>query len=247
MTAKFGKWIGGGIGWALGGPLGALLGYLMGAAFDNLTATYAGEQEQPSGNTSHTQRGDFMVSLAVLSAAVIKADRKVMQSEKDFVRQFYINSFGYEVGTDGFNMLNDILRQEIPVNDVARQVGQMLNHASKMQMLHYLFGIANADNEVHTLEISAIENIAQLMGVSQTDFDSIKSMFIKQTDSAYKVLGIEPNATDDEVKRAYRKMAMENHPDKVAYLGEDVQRAAKIKFQKINDAYEAIKRERGMN
>ncbi len=244
MNAKFGKWIGGGIGWALGGPLGGLLGYLMGAAFDNLTTTYTSENA-PTNNVKQTQRGDFMVSLAVLSAAIIKADRKVRQSELDYVKQFYINSFGYEIGIDGFNMLNDILHQQIQVNDVARQVGQMLDHATKMQMLHYLFGIANADNEVHPLEIAAIEHVSQLMGISSVDFESVKSMFVRNTDSAYKVLGIEPTATNDEIKRAYRKMAVENHPDKVAYLGEDVQRAAKAKFQKINEAYETIKKERG--
>ena len=72
-------------------------------------------------------------------------------------------------------------------------------------------------------------------------------MFYKDTDSAYDVLEISPNATDDEVKSAYRRMAMKNHPDKVATLGPDVQKAAEEKFRKIQEAYETIKRQRGMN
>ena len=61
------------------------------------------------------------------------------------------------------------------------------------------------------------------------------------------VLGISPSATDDEVRTAYRKMAMKNHPDKVATLGPDVQKAAAEKFRQVQEAYESIKKERGMN
>ncbi len=252
---KFGKWIGGGIGWALGGPLGGILGYLLGSAFDNASAsqdsranfgqpggTYGRPQEQQS-----TSRGDFMVSLTVLTAAVMKADGKVTKSELDYVKQAFVHMFGVSAATDGIRMLRDVLKQEIPIYDVSHQIGQMLNNASKLQLLHYLFGITQADGEIHSNEVSLIEVIAKNLGISQSDFNSIKSMFVKDATSAYKILGLTPSATNEEVKKAYHKMAAENHPDKVAYLGEDVQRAAKEKFQKINEAYENIKKERGMN
>ena len=255
---KFGKWIGGGIGWALGGPLGGILGYFIGAAFD--TKEQVGGQagystgfggQQPGGaaySRQQTSRGDFMVSLVVLTAAVMKADGKVTQAELNYVKQFFVRQFGVEAATDGIRMLRDVLKQQIPVYEVSRQIGQMLNYSSRLQLIDYLFGISNADGSVQANEASVIEVIARNMGISDTDFNSIKSMFVKQDpDSAYKILGISPSATDDEVKKAYRKMAVENHPDKVAYLGEDVQRAAKEKFQKINEAYEAIKKQRGFS
>ena len=188
------------------------------------------------------------MSLVVLTAAVMKADGKVTQAELNYVKQFFVRQFGVEAATDGIRMLRDVLKQQIPVYEVSRQIGQMLNYSSRLQLIDYLFGISNADGSVQANESSVIEVIARNMGISDTDFNSIKSMFVKQdADSAYKILGISPSATDDEVKKAYRKMAVENHPDKVAYLGEDVQRAAKEKFQKINEAYEAIKKQRGFS
>ena len=253
---RFGKWIGGGIGWALGGPLGGLLGYFIGSAFDSNSQTgghsQTGFDGQPGAGTGYarqqTSRGDFMVSLVVLTAAVMKADGKVTQAELNYVKQFFVRQFGVETATDGIRMLRDVLKQQIPVYEVSRQIGQMLNYSSKLQLIDYLFGISTADGQIHTNELNVIEVIARKMGISDTDFNSIKSMFVKaDADSAYKILGISPSATDDEVKKAYRKMAVENHPDKVAYLGEDVQRAAKEKFQKINEAYEAIKKQRGFS
>ena len=84
------------------------------------------------------------------------------------------------------------------------------------------------------------------MGLSRYDFESIKAMFVKQIDDAYIILGLTSSATDEEVKKAYREMAKKNHPDKVAYLGDDVRKAAEKKFQEINDAYDRIKKQRGM-
>ena len=85
-----------------------------------------------------------------------------------------------------------------------------------------------------------------MMGIPQADFESVKNMFYRNVDSDYKILGIEESATDEEVKRAYRKMAVKFHPDKVAQMGEEFQKGAKEKFQKIQEAYEAIKKRRGM-
>lgn len=240
----------------MGGPLGGLLGYFIGSAFDSNSQpgghSQTGFGGQPGAGTGYarqqTSRGDFMVSLVVLTAAVMKADGKVTQAELNYVKQFFVRQFGVETATDGIRMLRDVLKQQIPVYEVSRQIGQMLNYSSKLQLVDYLFGISNADGQIHTNELNVIEVIARNMGISDTDFNSIKSMFVKaDADSAYKILGISPSATDDEVKKAYRKMAVENHPDKVAYLGEDVQRAAKEKFQKINEAYEAIKKQRGFS
>ena len=113
-------------------------------------------------------------------------------------------------------------------------------------MLHYLIQIANADGEFAKSEKSVIEAIGSVIGLSERDVSSLVAMFYKETNSAYKVLEISPEATDEEVRKAYRKMAMKYHPDKVATLGPEVQQAATEKFRQIQEAYDAIKAERGM-
>ena len=85
------------------------------------------------------------------------------------------------------------------------------------------------------------------MRISASDFDSIKGMFFKDTASAYKVLEVEPDASIEEIKKAYRAMAVKHHPDKVQHLGEDFQNAAQEKIKSINAAYDKIKKQKGFN
>ena len=143
-------------------------------------------------------------------------------------------------------MLRNLLKQNIPIADVCQQIRRNMDHPSRLQMLHFLFGIAAADGIIHESEHNLIAFIAQHLGISEKDYQSIESMFVANTDAAYKILEAEPSATDDELKKAYRKMALKYHPDKVTYLGEDVQKAAHEKFQKVNEAWETIKKQRGI-
>lgn len=235
---NYGKWIGGGLGWAFGGPLGAIIGFAIGSAFGNNT-----DSENYIGGT--TQQRDFNVSLLVLSAAVMKADGSVKKSELDYVKRFFLTNFGQERAEKYILMLREILKQDIQVYDVSRQVGRFMDYSSKLQLLHYLFGIASADGMTHENEVDVISDIAKYMGIASSDFQSIKAMFIQETDSAYKILGIDANATDDDVKKAYREMAKKYHPDKVAYLGDDVRKSAEEKLQEVNEAYDKIRKQRG--
>lgn len=143
--------------------------------------------------------------------------------------------------------LRDLLKQEIPLRDVCYQIKNRLDHSSRLQLLHFLYGVSKADGKVHPREVEIIEKIAGYMGISDKDTESIKAMFYEDTEAAYRVLEIEASVNDDEVKKAYRKMANKYHPDKVAYLGEDIRKAAGEKFRKVKDAYETIKKDRGMN
>jgi DnaJ like chaperone protein len=238
---KFAKWIGGGLGWVLGGgPIGAIIGFGIGSLIDNV------EYSQVKGS-SVTTTGGFAMTLLVLIAAVMKADGRVLKSELNFVKKYFIQSFGEESAAEALQMLRDILNQNIPIQSVGVQIKQNMDYSSRLQLLHLLFGVAQADGKVDISELNAIASISRYMGVSAKDFESIKSMFVAAVDSSYKILEIEKTATDDEVKKAYRKMAVKFHPDKVSHLGEDFQKKAKEKFQKVNEAYEQIKKERGMN
>ena len=230
----YAKWVGGGLGWVFGGPIGAILGLALGTMFDGMnTGKYAYQG---------TPRGDFAMSLLVLSAAVMKADQKIVRAELDYVRNFFINQFGVDEGNRLIVMLREILKQDINVQEVSVQVGQYTAYPVKLQLLHYLFGIAASDNQFHPDEVEMISVISGYMGVSTSDYNSIKAMFVKSAGWAYDVLEIPVDATIDEVKKAYREMAKKHHPDKVANLGEDVKKAATEKFQKISAAYEEIKK-----
>jgi DnaJ like chaperone protein len=236
---KYGKWIGGALGWAFGGPIGGLLGFALGSMMDGVSVSTTSIQP--------TQRGDFVASLLVLTAAVMKADKKIMKSELDYVRQFFLKQFGETQTDQQMLILREILKQEIPLRDVCMQIKQNMDYAARLQLIHFLFGVASADNQVNADEVAVIEEIARYLNIQINDVTSIKAMFYKDIESAYKILEISPTATDEELKKAYRKMALKYHPDKVHQLGDDIQNAAKEKFQKLNAAYEQIKKERGIS
>lgn len=242
---KFGKWLGGGLGWAFGGPLGGVLGFALGSMFDS--ADISVQASAGSDISSPNHAGNFAVSLLVLSAAVMKSDGKTMKSELEYVRKFLHNQFGEEHSKQQIALLKEILTQEIPLRDVCLQIKQYMPHSERLQLVHYLFGISKADGHVHELELQTIHSIATYLGVSFADFNSLKAMYFKDTDSDYKILEIEKSATEDEIKKAYRRMAVKYHPDKVASLGEEVQKAANEKFQKVQQAYENIKKHKGFS
>lgn len=186
------------------------------------------------------------MSLLVLTAAVMKADGKIVRSELDYVKKFMVQNFGEASAQEAIKLLRDLLKQNIPVAEVSRQIKQNMNYSARLQLVHYLFGIALSDGKAHEQERQLIGYIAREMGIGNSDFESIQAMFIRDVNADYKILEIDPSATDEELKKAYRRMAMKYHPDKVSHLGDDFQKAAKEKFQMVNKAYENIKKERGI-
>lgn len=249
---KFGKWLGGGLGWAVGGPLGGVLGFALGSMLDAASITVQADASSGGstyGSAANTapHAGDFAASLLVLSAAVMKSDGKVLKSELDYVKSFLVHQFGERQAQQQVQMLREILKQEIPLRDVCYQIRHYMPHAERLQLLHYLFGISKADGHVDASELRTIAGISEYLGIRQADFDSLKAMYFRDASSDYKILEIEPSATDEEVKKAYRKMAVKFHPDKVAALGEEVQRAAHEKFRAVQEAYEHIKKQRGFS
>jgi DnaJ like chaperone protein len=250
--AKFGKWIGAGLGAFAAGPIGAIIGFVVGSAIDNkdqqhrIGGGFDGKQPYGRPGPHRPTTGGYVTSLLVLVAATMKADGKTMKSELNYVKDFFVRNFGAESAVEAMKLLQDLLKQNIPVTDVCQQIRRNMDYSSRLQLMHFLFGIAQADGHIHDDELKLIAHIGVNMGISPKDYDSIKSMFIKNTDASYKILEIEPSASDVEVKKAYRKMAMKYHPDKVSYLGEDFQKVANEKFKKVQEAYSDIKKQRNI-
>ena len=235
----------GGLGWAFGGPIGGIIGFVLGGIFSgDSPRKLRVDVNEHLGNTE--EKRDFNVSLLILSAAVMKADGAVKKSELDYVKRFFLQNFGQERAENYIKMLREILNQDYNLFEVSQQVGQNMEYSSRLQLLHYLFGIAQADGRIADEELSVINVISDYMGIYSSDFTSVKAMFVRENDNAYAILGIDPSATDEEVKRAYREMAKKNHPDLVGNLGDEVRQAAEKKFQEINAAYETIKKQRGL-
>ena len=243
--SSYGKWLGGGLGWAFGGPIGGLVGFMFGSMFDG-SSSQSGYQSKPYQGNSNTLSGDFSMSLLVLSAAVMKADGVVKKSELEYVKSFFTNNFGNEKSKQLMLVLRELLKKDINIQEVSMQIGQYMDYSSRLQLLHYLFGIANSDAHVDDSEERMIQSISGFLRITGADYQSVKAMFVKDTESAYKILEIDSNATDEELKKAYKKMAVKYHPDKVSHLGADVQNAAEDKFQLLNSAYNDIKKRRGI-
>ena len=241
---NFGKWLGGGLGFVLGGPIGALIGLGLGSMFDNTTVSTSSSR-LGSGSTTE---GDFKVSLLVLMACVMKADGRIDKAELAVVKRFLVANFGEQGALDALQVLKNLLEQDINESEVASQIGHNLNYSSKLELLHLLFDIAYADGEVVDSELITIQRIATHFRIDRLDFESLKAPYMKSQDVnwAYKALEIEPSATEEEIKKAYRRMAMKYHPDKVNDLGEEIKKSATEKFRSLNEAYENIKKQRGI-
>ena len=196
--------------------------------------------------TADEQRNSFFVSLLVLSSAVIKADGRTHPAELRTVREFIRTNFGEQAAAQAEQILQRLDREQVNIYSVGSQIAANMNYSQRLQLFQYLVSIATSDGDFSASEKSVLEAIASAIRLTSTDAASIIAMYYKEADSAYTVLEISPSATDDEVRSAYRRMAMKYHPDRVATLGPEVQKAAEEKFKKIQEAYATIKKQRGI-
>lgn len=249
---KFAKWLGAGAGFTMGGPIGAIIGFAVGSFIDGVSVEdfTKEQQEYQRQNQQHRGRatsGDFEITLLILASVVIKADGKIDKRELDYVRLHFVNMYGKERANHAFKLFNGIIKKKISTRQVCMQIRQHMSHSSRLQLIHFLFGIAKADGQVTLPEEEEIRKISGYLFINEYDYSSIKAMFFDESDSAYKILEITKNATDSEIKKAYRKMAKKYHPDKLEGLGEEHKVGGKEKFQNIQAAYEKIKKQRNIN
>lgn len=231
---------------------GAIVGFVVGSIIDNFIS---GKIKITSGENvfdyyrEHAAQPheDFATMLMALSAEVMKADGQSVKAELEYIKDFFGRQFGPQFSRSHLQVLKHFLdAQQIPIDQICRDITVRTTVEVRIQLLHYLFGIAKADGHVAEAELKVLHRIAGLLEIPAKDFESVKSMFYRDMNSDYHILGIERTATEEEIKKAYRQMAVRYHPDKVMQMGEEYQKGAKEKFQKIQEAYENIKKVRGI-
>ncbi len=268
------KWIGGVLGFILAPPLGAFLGYFLGSIIDGFSEQpqeipNSNYDNYTSGTTDEGRRNSFLFSMLVLASYIIRADGKIMHSEMEYVRNFLRTNFGEEAAQQGNEILlrlfeeakkmdaNNPFAYKEEIRKVCIQIASNLTYSERLQLMNFLVIIAKADGRVDPSERTALYDIGRFMRIQQMDIESLLNLDNNSSSSssdtspgnlekAYKVLGVSPDATDDEVKSAYRKLALKHHPDRVATLGEDVRKAAEKKIQEINNAKDIVYKSRGL-
>ena len=240
---SFVKWIGGGLGWAFGGPIGGVLGFIAGTVFDSLEISIFRKTDKK------TTMGDFATSLLVLIAAVIKTEGPVVRSELDYVKVFLKQNFGEKGAGEALILLKEILKQHIPLDDVCTQIRSHLDYSSRLQLIHFLNNLANVDGQISKREQNIINYITVCLKVNINDNHAGVKMIGQSTPlkAAYSLIGVDRAASVADIKKAYRKLANKYHPDKVAFLGDDLKKVANDKFQELHNAYELIKKERNFS
>jgi len=227
---------------------GAILGFLLGSLLDSSTTKKGGGFTSVFSKEDKVTPADFELNLLSLSSIVIKADGSVNQTELDYVRSYFVSAYGKERANATFRTFNEIIKnRQVSAPHICMFINKHTRYPARLQILHFLFGIANADGHVSPSEAEEIERISRFLRINFRDFESIKAMFFKTADHAYKILEIEKSATDAEVKKAFRTMAKKYHPDKLQHMDQVYRKGGEEKFREVQKAYDQIKKERGIS
>lgn len=242
------------IGMLILGPIGAILGFLLGRFFNIKRST--------------TIDDGVLYNISALFAAVMKADHQIMQSELYSFRDFFLQHFGQNAASQAIDYLKELKDKDIQIQEHAARLNLKLNYTERLEILRYLFQLSYVDNDMSSDELEIIQRIAQYFQIRQTDYDYIRNTYqfyqqqqnrqgyysnysgsygsYSSLNADYALLGVKSSDSDDVIKKAYRRLAVDNHPDKVAHLGENARKEAEARFAKINEAYQRIKKARNL-
>ena len=238
------KWIAAFFGYYLFRFPGAIFGFFIGSVLEKV--------DNGSGYNfqTFTQRADpaqFQINLIAFAAIVIKAEGQAKAQELQLVRNFFITNYGEKKAASIFETFNEQVKKDTQnIEDLAQVFTYQSRYETRLQIIHFLMGVSNADGSISQSELSKIKQIAAALGIRSVDLESIKAMFVKSTGNAYRILEITPSVTDAEVKKAYRSMAKKYHPDKLQSKDPALIKGAQEKFQQVHQAYEKIQKERGI-
>lgn len=238
----------GGLGFTVGGPIGAIVGVVLSSLIDvgnNWRVIESGDGVNAGRKFTKAQMAnDYRMTFLVMFAAVMKADGRIMKTELNVVKKFLVNNYGTDGALEALQILKKLLEQNIDVDAVSHQCAMNMTYSTRLHLIHQLFAIAMADNDLDPKEEEMICHIALEMEVVAADVTSITAMYKPKTDSkawAMRVLELENGASQDDIKRTYRRMAMKYHPDKVSVLGDEERKKAEDKFKEVKKAYEILK------
>ena len=228
------------MGWIFGGPIGSVLGFISGTVVDSLELNIFRKAEKKS------TMSVFSASLLGLIAAVMKADVPVVKQELDLVKSFLKQNFGENETGEALVFLKELLKQNNSLIEDCSCIRNNLDYSSRLQFTHFLYNLANVDGHVTPNEQNLLNTIARNLKVNISDKRSVGSVIVQEDSivSAYEVLGVHRTTSIIDIKKAYRNLAIKYHPDKVAFLDDNLKKAAKDKFQQLTRAYEIIKKDR---
>ncbi len=248
----WGKVIGGVAGFALGGPLGAIMGTVAGHAYDKMK-----KGGGAGGDDDDTLQVAFTTAVIVLSAKMAKADGHVTRDEVDAFKQLF-DIPAAEMKNVG-RLFDEAKQDAKGFEPYAEQIAMLFANQQAVleELLGGLFHIARADGFVHPEEIKFLRKTALIFGFTEPQFERLAAIHMggagvpggnRAAADPYQVLGVSRKASDAGIKKAYRKLIRENHPDTLIAQGmpQEFIDVANEKMAAINAAYDVIEKERGL-
>jgi DnaJ like chaperone protein len=246
-----GKIIGGTIGFAMAGPLGAIAGAALGHAFDTGGQTYTTTQRARLSSGEEAQFTFFVAAFSML-AKLAKADGRVSKEEVNAVEHFMV----YELNLNpesrrlATNIFHAAIESQDNFADFATQFYSQFRTQHQMLdlMIDILLRVSVADGALSTSEENLILSAVRIFNFSDAKYRKLKSKYIRDVDKYYATLGCNRKDSNDHIKRQYRRLVSDYHPDKIASKGlpEEFTKFANNKFREIQEAYDVIKKERGI-
>lgn len=253
MSKKFtGTLIGAAAGLFMSGSLlGAIVGGVLGNMFDSTDDVVPRRRTERGGSSGSTddrlREFIFISNLVALMTSVAKVDREIHPAEVKTITRYFEQRFRYS-GHDRSvieNLVRESARRSLNIRDLCSDTRRLLDYAERLMLLRMLYAVAFSDRVLKRAERERIDAISSLLQVSAEDHAHIKrEIGAAARPDHYSFLELRPSATDEEVKSKYREMVKKYHPDRVAHLGKEFTDLATKKFNRIQEAYKYIARER---